>query len=81
MGVSGANGNNFHGNENYFPMEMALWMQCNNSHRPQMHKKSRTRNLFKVLAKPIPDLDQNQKRLFIKALIPCLGTKGINSCT
>ena len=27
--------------------------------------------LKKVSATPVPDLDQNRKRLFIKALIPC----------
>ena len=32
---------------------------------------TKTRNPFKVSATPVPDLDQNRKRLFIKALIPC----------
>ena len=36
----------------------------------------KTRNLFKVSATPAPDLDQNQKRVFINALIPCSGTQG-----
>ena len=30
--------------------------------------------LSKFRQTPVPDLDQNQKRLFIKALIPCSGT-------
>ena len=37
-------------------------------------QKCRTKNPFKVSATPIPDLDQNRKQLFIKALIPCSGT-------
>ena len=37
----------------------------------QMHRKSRTINPFKGSATPIPDLDQNQKWLFINSLIPC----------
>ena len=37
----------------------------------KIHRKSRNKNHFKVSATPIPDLDQNRKRLFIKALIPC----------
>ena len=74
MGVSRSNRNGFWWNENYLPMETARRTQWNSSHRPQMHKKSRTRNPFKVSATPVPDLDQNWKRLFINALIPCLGT-------
>ena len=34
-------------------------------------KIQKTRNPFKVSATPVPDLDQNRKWLFIKALIPC----------
>ena len=55
-------------------METKLQTQWNISHRPQMHRKFITRNAFKVSATPVPDLDQNQKQLFINALIPCLGT-------
>ena len=61
---------------NYFLMEMALRIKWNISHKPKMHRKSRTRNPFKVSATPVPDLDQNRKWLFIKDLIPCLGTHG-----
>ena len=57
-------------------METVLWTQWNSSHRPQMHRKSITRNPFKVSATPILDLNQNRKRLFINALIPCSGTQG-----
>ena len=63
-------------NENCFQMETVVGMQWNSSHRPQIHKKSRTRNPFKVSATPVPYLDQNQKRLFIKDLIPCSSTQG-----
>ena len=52
-------------------METTLWMQWNNFHKPKMHIKYRTRNPFKVSATLVPDLDQNRKQLFIKALIPC----------
>ena len=76
MCVSRSNRNGFWWNENYFPMEMALLMQWNSSHRPKMHKKSRNKNPFKLSATPVPDLDQNRKRLFIKDLIPCWGTQG-----
>ena len=62
--------------KNYFPMETALRTQWNSSHRPQMHRKSKTRNPFKFSATPVLDLDQNRKRLFIKDLIPCSGTQG-----
>ena len=62
--------------KNYFPIETALQTQWKSSHRLKMHIKSRTRNHFKVSATPVPDLDQNRKWLFIKALIPCLGTQG-----
>ena len=57
-------------------METALRTQWNSSHKPKMHIKSRTRNHFKVSVTLVPDLDKNQKRLFIKALIPCSGTQG-----
>ena len=57
-------------------MEMALQKQWNSSHRTQMHKNSRTKNPFKVLATPVEDLDHNQKRLFINTRIPCSGTQG-----
>ena len=33
-------------------------------------KNPKNRNPFKVLATLVPDLDQNRKRLFIKAMIP-----------
>ena len=56
-----------------FPKFRTQW---NNSHMPKMHRKSKTRNPFKVSATLVPDLDQNRKRLFIKALIPCSGTQG-----
>ena len=57
-------------------METLLRIQWNRFHRPQKHRKSRTINPFKVSATPVPDLDQNRKRLFINALIPCSGTHG-----
>ena len=57
-------------------MEMKLWIKWNSSHMPQIQKKYRTRNPFKVSATSVPDLDQNRKRLFINALIPCSGTQG-----
>ena len=57
-------------------METVLQMQWNSSHKPQIHKNSRTKNHFKVSATLVPNLYQNRKRLFINALIPCLGTQG-----
>ena len=57
--------------QNYFPMETVLQTQWNSSHRPKIHIKSKNKNPFKLSATPVQDLDQNRKRLFIKALIPC----------
>ena len=47
-------------------METTLLTQWNSSHGLQIHRKSRTRNAFKVLATRVPYLYQNRKRLFIK---------------
>ena len=66
----------FNETKNIFLMETVLRMQWNNSHMPQMNRKSKTRNSFKVSTTLILDLDQNRKRLFIKALIPCSGIHG-----
>ena len=60
------------------------WCSGRNGTTPTGHKytkKSRTRNPLKVLATPDPDLYQNRKRLFIKALIPCSGTQGTSQKT
>ena len=55
---------------------VSKWKRCfgRNGTAPIGHKctkNPKTRNPFKVSATPILDLDQNRKRLFIKALIPC----------
>ena len=54
-------------------METVLQTQWNSSHRQKMHRNSKTRNLFKVSATSVPDLDQNRKRFFINNIIPCSG--------
>ena len=69
----------FWNKQKQFSMKKKLFPNGNsamdNSHRPQIHKKYRSRNPFKVSATLVPNLDQNRKRLFINDLIPCSGTQ------
>ena len=55
------------------------WYFGHNGKAPIGHKcieNPEPETLKKVSATPVPDLDQNRKRLFIKDLIPCSGTQG-----
>ena len=76
MGVSGANGN-----EVFDETKIVSKWKRHSEHNgiaPTGHKCTENpepETLKKVSATPVPDLDQNRKRLFINALIPCLGTQ------